>query len=774
MSIQTADAPLVTIRQRMTVSGVVQGVGFRPFVYGLAQQYGLSGFVGNDSDGVFIEVQGPAEAIDQFKDALSTQAPPLAVVERVMAETMLCQPDPIREAKFEIVQSQQQHEVATHISPDVTVCEDCLAELNNPADRRYRYPFITCTNCGPRFTIIQNIPYDRPFTTMAEFTMCPACQAEYDDPADRRFHAQPNGCPDCGPSVWLEENGSQLSLKNKDVFGVVQDALHQGKILAVKGLGGFHLACDARHDAAIVELRQRKGRVAKPFAVMADCLATVEQFAHINHQERALLQSRERPIVLLRKKDDIDLSDHVAPGNRFIGVMLPYTPLHHLVLKANQVLVMTSANLSNEPIVKDNDEARKRLSQLADLFLMHNRPIENRCDDSVVRSVQLTADAPHLLPIRRSRGYAPFPVRLPFEAPSILAVGGELKGTFCQTKGMFGYMSQHVGDVGDWQTLQALEKAAAQFEKLFQQRPEILACDKHPGYLSSEWARKVADGRPVVPVQHHHAHIASVMAEHQLDGVRPVIGFAFDGTGYGDDGAVWGGEVLIADYDRFERFSHLAYTPLAGGDVSVKRPYRLALSQLWAAGFEWAEELPPVIACSNAEQKILRQQLEKNLNCVSTSSMGRLFDAVAALVGGRQIISYEGQAAIEFEATADVDASALSAYQFDIYDRSFSAKPVIEEIIFDLRNRLPRSTISAKFHLGVAELILQVSQQVRDVTGIQDVALSGGVFQNVWLLQKTIKKLKDAGFRPLIHHQVPPNDGGLALGQAVIASRKIQ
>lgn len=787
------------IRCRLTVTGVVQGVGFRPFVYGLADAYGLAGFVGNDSGGVFIEVEGTETAVSQFQHALSNNPPPLAHIENITTETV-----PLKqESSFVIVHSEKQAAANTLISPDICLCNDCLQELFDPGDRRYRYPFINCTNCGPRFTIIKDIPYDRPLTTMADFVMCPDCQKEYDDPRNRRFHAQPNACPVCGPQVWLE-GSVQYSvfsdqLVQDEAIRQAQGLLAAGKIVAVKGLGGFHLACDAANDVALATLRERKGRVDKPFAVMALDVETVRQFAHVSDEEADLLIAKERPIVLLRKRGregaDSDSTLHqgstapsrpyisplVAPGNNTIGVMLPYTPLHYLLLTPNPqppapnpqspVLVMTSANYSSEPIVHRNDEARERLAGLADAFLMHNRAIYGRCDDSVVRILKNQSPISNLhalLPIRRSRGYAPFPVKLPFAVPPTLAVGGELKATFCLAKDGYGYMSQHIGDMENVETLDAFTTAVSHFQAIFRTQPERIVCDMHPNYLSAQWAQ--AQGLPVVAVQHHHAHIAAVMAEHRLDGTVPVIGFSFDGTGYGTDGAIWGGEVMVADYGGFERVMHLNYVPLAGGDVSVQRPYRLALAYLWAAGLAWDEDLPPVAACPAPEQHILQQQLGKNINCVPTSSMGRLFDAVAALIDVRQTITYEGQAAIELEALAA--EGITERYRFELLADTFDAAPLLRDVVADVHAGLETAVIAAKFHNAVADLILNVSLQLRRQTGLNQVALSGGVFQNVRLLQTAVQQLQTHQFETFTHRLVPPNDGGLALGQAMIGRMK--
>jgi hydrogenase maturation protein HypF len=768
------------------VTGVVQGVGFRPFVYGLAQTHGLAGFVGNNSGGVFIEIEGPASALSAFQSDLVQRKPPLAHIEAVAVEDLT----PLGESGFRIVESASEPAANTLISPDICLCADCRRELFDPNDRRYRYPFINCTNCGPRFTIIKDIPYDRPLTTMADFEMCPACLAEYHDPLNRRFHAQPNACPECGPQVWLEESRPPTadrrprSWPGEDALERARSLLQQGRIIAVKGIGGFHLACDAASDDALQTLRNRKGRVDKPFAIMVADLEAARALAEVSDAEAALLTSRERPIVLLRRRPQAALSALIAPGNPYLGVMLPYTPLHELLLEGRGPLVMTSANYSDEPIVKDNAEARERLAQLADALLMHNRDIHVHCDDSVMRVLNLQSPISanssskngDYLPLRRSRGYAPFPVKLPFSVRPTLAVGGELKATFCLARDDYAFMSQHIGDMENLETLQAFERAVEHFQAIFRCRPEIIVSDLHPRYLSARWAHEHAGDRRHIRVQHHHAHIASVMAENGYTGGR-VIGFSFDGTGYGTDGAIWGGEVLLADYAGFDRALHLAYVPLPGGDAAVKRPYRTALAHLHAAGVAWDDDLPPVAACPPAERTVLAHQLRTGLNAVPTSSLGRLFDAVAALCGIRQTVTYEAQAAIEMEALA-VDGTdwgtgeADATYAFEIGATAFDAAPVIRAMVADLRKGVAAPVIAAKFHQSVAELVLTLSRRLRAEHGMETVALSGGVFQNVTLLAHTLRRLRAAGFEVLTHRLVPPNDGGLALGQAVIGAKR--
>lgn len=758
-----------TQRLRIAVRGVVQGVGFRPHVSACAMRCGVTGFVGNDTNGVFIEVEGSAEALQKFQQRLIADAPPLAFIEATTATEIA-----VRDSEsFCIVESAAAAATHTLVAPDISICEDCRRELFDPQNRRSRYPFTNCTNCGPRFTIIRDLPYDRPQTTMAAFAMCAECEREYHNPHDRRFHAQPNACAVCGPQLEFVRQGKSFSA-GEDALQAAQQALRHGDIVAIKGIGGFHLACDAANDAALQTLRARKGRVDKPFAVMARDLDVVAKFAEVSEQERALLLGKERPIVLLRKRANYQLSDLIAPGNEFIGVMLPYSPLHHLLFAASltegnvpETLVMTSGNYSDEPIATGNDEALERLSLLADSFLLHNRAIHLPCDDSVVRVF-----AKQELPLRRSRGYAPFPVTLPFALPPTLAVGGELKSTFCLVTDNHALMSQHIGDMENLETLHAFETSVAHFQRLFRTAPAIIVADKHPRYLSSQWASRYAreHSLPFVEVQHHHAHIAAVMAENGLPGEQPVIGFAFDGTGYGDDGTIWGGEVLLADYASSTRAAHLQYVPLPGGDATIKRPYRAALAHLWAASVEWHEALPPVAACSATEQKILQRQLATNLNCIATSSMGRLFDAVAALAGVRQTVTYEAQAAIELEALAATNVH--EPYNFALLDEApikIAAAPLVRAVAEDVLARVPVAVIAAKFHHAVADLILQLALRLRAQTQLDQVALSGGVFQNVTLLDAAVHKLRAAGFAVFTHSRVPPNDGGLALGQAVIA-----
>ena len=764
------------VRRRIQVRGLVQGIGYRPYIYGLARRHGLTGKVWNESSGVFIEIQGLSTAVDAFQVALLNESPSLAVIQAFSYQQLpVCD-----DSAFTIVESHDSIDGSTPVSPDLAICDDCLRELFDPKDRRFDYPFLNCTQCGPRYTILRELPYDRSRTTMAGFEMCAECLAEYNDPTNRRFHAQPNACPKCGPQVWLvpaEHVSEALKgpdspegwVQSSEAIREAQEAIREGGIVAVKGLGGFHLACDAISDAAVQRLRERKGRSNKPFAVMARSIKAIRLYANVSDEEERILCGRERPIVLLSKKKECSLSVSVAPGNDYVGFMLPYSPLHHLLIE-NEVLVMTSGNRADEPIARDNAEAFTRLAFIADCFLVHNRPIHVVCDDSVVRVF-----GGHEAPIRRSRGYTPLPVTwpIPGEGPTVLAVGGELKATFSLLKPPYAYVGPHIGDMSNLETLQAFERAADHFEGLFRARPEVLVHDLHPGYASTGWAKRRSAEReiPTLGVQHHHAHAASVMVENGLDGSKPVIAVVFDGTGYGTDGAIWGGEFLVADYREFKRVAHLKYVPLPGGDVAVKRPYRVALAHLWAAGIDWDDDLPCVAACPIEERQILRRQLETGLNSVPTSSMGRLFDAVASLIGVRHVVSYEAQAAIEMESICD-DESGPGQSTFDVSNavRTFliDPAPLLRRLIAGHRHGETRESLARRFHQSVAEIICQVCSVIRIRNGIDVVALTGGVFQNVTLQRLAAEILRKDGFQVLTHRVVPANDGGLSLGQAAI------
>lgn len=762
-------------RRRVLVRGIVQGVGFRPFVYGLATELGLSGQVTNTGEGVLAEVEGLPAALEVFCHRIGADAPPLAQVAAVAQESMAVTGG----TGFAIVPSQVTGGVRTLIPPDTATCADCLAELADPADRRYRHPFITCTNCGPRFTIITGLPYDRAATTMAGFPMCPRCAAEYTDPGDRRFHAQPISCHDCGPRLTLRRPG-RAPHTGADVVERARGLLAAGAILAVKGIGGYHLACDAADAEAVARLRRRKNRGDKPFAVLARSLAELEPLVGLDAVERELLTGPQRPIVLLRRRPGAGaLAEAVAPRSADLGVLLPYAPLHQLLLglpgdpPGPGLLVLTSANLAGEPIVTDDREALTRLAPLVDGWVTHDRPIQVPCDDSVLRVVD-----GEVLPVRRSRGWAPLPVPLPVAVRPVLAVGGDLKNTFALARGESAWLSAHVGDMDDLATLRAFDRAVAHLTAVTGVVPELLAADRHPGYRSVRQAGRLARGRPLVRVQHHHAHVAAAMAEHGLDGGEPVIGVAFDGTGYGEDGAIWGGEVLLADYDGFRRLAHLGYVPLPGGDAAVARPYRSALAQLHAAGLPWDPDLPCVQACSEEERRVLEQQLARSLNCVPTSSMGRFFDAVAALAGVCQRAGYEAQAALELEAAAVAHGPA-QPYAFGLRSGEGASEvllvaepaPVLAAVLADLRAGGSAGLIAARFHAGVAALVRTLCAAVRERHGVDRVALTGGVFANAVLSSACARGLREDGFTVLRHHRVPPNDGGLALGQLIIAAR---
>jgi hydrogenase maturation protein HypF len=761
----------MVVRAQVVVRGIVQGVGFRPFVYRLAREHGLGGWVLNSTQGVVIEVEGERERIEDFLGALQAEPPPQALIEKV--ETSLL--PPVGYSSFVIEASREGSEFVL-ISPDICICDDCLRELRDPHDPRYRYPFINCTNCGPRFTIISDIPYDRPKTTMRVFAMCPRCDREYHDPGDRRFHAQPNACPVCGPRVTLAINGARAPQASDEPIETARRLLAEGAIVSVKGLGGFHLACDAINRQAVATLRQRKHRVDKPFAVMSLDVETVRQYCEVQEGEAQLLESPARPIVLLRRRADCPIAPEVAPGNNYIGVMLPYTPLHYLLLGGvgetslppPLALVMTSGNMSEEPIAIGNREAHERLSVLSDYFLLHDRDIHVRCDDSVTRLFRGKEAI-----LRRSRGYAPFPVRLNLELAEILACGAELKNTFCLTKGTYAFLSQHIGDMENYETFVSYQSSIQHFQRLFRVEPRAVAYDFHPNYLATRYALELAEERGLrkVPVQHHHAHVASCMAENGV--TEPVIGVAFDGTGYGTDGRIWGGEFLLADFGHFRRLAHFKYVPLPGGEAAIKRPYRMAVSHLLSALGEEALELPLPLwsMLEPGELALVRRLIATGVNSPPTSSCGRLFDAISALAGVRGVVNYEGQAAIELEMLAAEGVD--DAYDWRLLRRTpmvVDPAPLLRGVVADLQGGVDVGVISARFHNTIAAIVADVCSAARQKTGVGRVALSGGCFQNVYLLGRTIDALEREGFEVLIHHLVPANDGGIALGQAVIAN----
>jgi hydrogenase maturation protein HypF len=760
------------VRAAVRVEGVVQGVGFRPFVYSLATRLGLAGWVGNDADGVFAEVEGPAAGVEDFLAALVRDAPPLAQVDRVTAQPIA----PDGRAGFAIVPSQPgpgdaggRHAL---VSADTATCADCLRELADPADRRFGYPFINCTNCGPRFTIVRDVPYDRPQTTMAGFAMCPACRAEYDDPADRRFHAQPVCCPACGPRLRLIEAPHQPGIGVKQADQALAAAVHvlqSGQVLAVKGLGGYHLAVDARSQPAAARLRAAKHREDKPFAVMVPDLAAARDLCQVDELAESLLISPRRPIVLLPRRAGAGrIADAVAPGNRQLGLMLPYTPLHHLLLRDfPHPMVLTSGNVSDEPIAYQDEDALARLGGLADAFLTHDRPIHIRTDDSVVRPFR---GRPAVL--RRSRGYAPEPlaVRRRFSRP-VLACGAELKNTFCLGREQHAFLSHHIGDLENYETLRSFTEGIGHFQRLFDVTPELVAHDLHPEYLSTKYALDLPDV-DLIGVQHHHAHIASCLADNDADG--PVIGVAFDGTGFGPDGTIWGGEFLLADLAAAERGGALAGLPMPGGAAAIRQPWRMAAVYLDAAFPGALPEGLAVAARNAASWADVLAMARRGVSSPLTSSAGRLFDAVAALLGVRDTINYEGQAAVELEQLAAVDAAhpgyparLTSGLPFTI-----AGSDLVRAAAADLLAGRPADVISARFHRGVAGLIVAGCELLRESSGLGTVALSGGVFQNLLLLGTVTALLESRGFQVLTHSRVPPNDGGISLGQAVVAAAR--
>jgi len=730
----------------------VQGVGFRPWVYQLAQRHRLSGYVFNSTLGVTIEVEGQDEDLDRFESALRSEAPPLAEPGQIRVEHL--EPSGYRE--FTIRDSEDAAGEFVLVPPDIATCADCLADLRDPANRRYRYPFTNCTNCGPRYTIIQEIPYDRPHTTMAGFRQCPDCEREYHDPSDRRFHAQPNACPACGPWVELWDAERMLAQRAGAIEGT-RRLLKEGAILAIKGLGGFHLACDAANDAAVGRLRQRKLRSGKPFALMAASLEKIAEFCQLAQEERAALSGTRRPIVLLERRPASRISGAVAPGVPTLGVMLPYTPLHHLLFEGGEfdALVMTSANLSEEPIAYRNEEVAARLHPLADFFLLHNRAIQTRVDDSVVRIFE---GRERLL--RRSRGYAPRPIELGFAAREVLACGGELKNTFCLTKAHYAILSQHTGDLENLETLEFFEETLAHMKRFFRVEPRAVAHDLHPQYMTTRLALAMR-GIEKIGVQHHHAHIAACMAENGLR--EKVLGVALDGTGYGTDGLIWGGEFLICDFAGFERRFHFRYVPLAGGDTAIRQPWRSALSYLKDAGLDGA---PALEAVPGGARRVVEAMLAGRVNTVDTSSCGRLFDAVSAILGVRLETTYEGEAAIELEALAA--PGIADSYPYSVDDGAIDFRETIRAIARDESSREVRS---ARFHNTVSAAVAETCRRIRARDGLNQVCLSGGTFQNVYLLSRTVQLLREEGFEVYTHAAVPPNDGGLSLGQAAIASR---
>jgi hydrogenase maturation protein HypF len=745
------------------IQGIVQGVGFRPYVHRLATAAGLAGKVWNDSSGVYIEAEGDPQSLQDFLRILPRSVPPLAMIDFMESREIPVSGD----SDFRIAESGPSTDAFTPVSPDIATCEDCLAELFDPDDRRYRYPFINCTNCGPRYTIIHGLPYDRPLTTMAAFTMCPACEGEYFDPANRRFHAQPNACPVCGPRCELRDNQGNR-VPGADPVLTAIERLREGAIVAVKGIGGFHLAVRSADEDAVQRLRKRKRRDEKPFALMARSLEEVRRIAAVGPGEEILLLAPQRPIVLVEKRPDAPVAASISPRNRYFGVMLPYTPLHHLLLADPDLpcLVMTSGNFSEEPIITGNRRAMEVLAPIADFFLWHNRDILVRNDDSITRSF-----GRQVYFLRRSRGYAPAPVRLKKKYPPVLAVGAELKNTVALNSGNYAFVSQHIGDLENSEVFSSFETTAAHLQALYKIQPEVLAYDLHPEYLSTKYALSRQDELPLRGVQHHHAHVASCLAEHQVD--ETVIGISFDGTGYGLDGRIWGGEVLAAGLVEFERLCHFEYVPMPGGSRAIREPWRMAVSYLHLVfGPDWRNvNLPFLRDIEAGNLDLIGQIITRRINCPETSSCGRLFDGFAALSGLRLRNTFEGQAAMELEMSLD-DTGVPPGYPFPRQDGQIRLSAAVRAAVEDVLAGRPASFISARLHRGLVETLADLCEEIRSGRGLQTVVLSGGVFQNLWLLEHLSGALQRRKFTVLTHHLIPCNDGGISLGQLVVAGER--
>lgn len=775
------EKPIELHRFIIEISGIVQGVGLRPFIYNLAKNMDIKGVVQNTPQGVLIDIECGNDILKDFMDNLKSSLPPIARIN----EINIRKGSFIRYTDFLIADSFQTNQKFTLISPDIAICRDCLHELEEVNDRRYRYPFINCTNCGPRFSIIKDIPYDRVKTTMVEFDLCDECLYEYFNPMDRRFHAQPNACAKCGPRLYLKDSKGQdigdtkiieSAKRNNAIISLAVNLLKEGKILAVKGLGGYHLSCDGKNNDAVARLRRRKVREDKPFAVMAKNLKVLSEQVFINEKEEEVLTGYKKPIILLRKKPKYNLAEEIAPRNNFLGVMLPYTPLHQLLLNINpdiDILVMTSGNRSNEPIVYQDDEAQKVLSDIADYFLIHNRIIHRRVDDSVTR---VWRGKEYVL--RRSRGYAPSPIIInhPIKK-NILACGGEQKSVFCLNQGQHFFLSHHIGDLENSETLMAFEAGIKDFQKLFNISPEIVAYDLHPDYLSTNYAQEMDLLR--VPVQHHHAHVVSCMVENGL--TERVLGVVFDGTGFGTDQNLWGGEFLIADLRDFYRYAHLRYLPMPGGAKAIKEPWRMAVAYLldtFGEDFILNKKLSFLKDIDSGNLRLLIEGTIKGINAPLTSSVGRLFDGAAALLNLRTIANYEGQGAIEFEQLAynisykhqgALKEIKLLPYHWQLNKGIIDIRQLIQGIVGDIQRGRAREEVAYRFHITIADVVVKLAKDVRRKTGINKVCLSGGVFQNMLLLDLAFNKLMDEDFKVYVHSEVPVNDGGIALGQGVIA-----
>ena len=765
-------APLATgtdnrkiIRARLDITGTIQGVGFRPFIYRLARTQGLTGHVANTAAGVTIEIDGSEPEIERFAEAIASKKPPLANIEELHIARLEIAPDDSRQS-FQIVESLSTGKRIGPITPDSDVCDNCLAELFDPDDHRYLYPFINCTDCGPRYTLIEKTPYDRPLTAMKHFDLCSRCQAEYSDPFDRRFHAQATCCPDCGPAVTLTTPDGQI-VAGRDPIRLAADLLQAGNIVALKGIGGFHLAVNALDPKAIAKLRERKGRPEKPLAVMAANLDRIKTFAGFSLDEQIVLNGRAKPIVLLPKNSPFPLAENVAPDNRFIGVMLPYTPIHHLLFYHHgfQALVMTSGNLSGSPVVKDNDEAFAKLAKIADYFLLHNRPIITQADDSVIRM-----SGSYSAIYRRARAFVPAVIRLAQDSGRTLALGAIIKNTICMTKEREAFLSQHIGDLDNMDTQAHQKNISRHFQSLLRIEPDLLVHDLHPDYPGSRYARRQKE-LPTIGVQHHHAHAASCMAEHCL--TAPVIALTLDGNGYGPDHTVWGGEVLLADYHTYERLAHLETVAMPGGDAAIREPWRMAFSHLYqafGAGFKGLNL--QMLYDQSDKVDIIRQMIDKSINSPLTSSCGRFFDSVAALLGLRQTVSFEGQAAAELEMLLEPNDHDTASYPLAIVKSDarpwlLPVKPIITAIVHDILADTPPHRISRRFHNTLAALFTRVCREIRDEKNISQVVLTGGVFQNLNLLQQLKTNLEALAFTVYAHEKVPTNDGGISLGQAI-------
>ena len=756
-------------RVQILVRGVVQGVGFRPYIFTLARRRALRGHVFNNASGVLIDVEGDTNAVEQFINEIEFNPPPLSQIESVERRDIFTLAN---HSDFRITESESVGRKSVPIAADMGVCADCLKELFDPKDRRFRYPFINCVNCGPRFTIIEDTPYDRAKTTMREFSMCAECRAEYENPDGRRFHAEPTACSTCGPQLYLTDQSGRELDNGSNAIEHARGLLFSGRILAIKGIGGFHLACDATNSEAVNELRRRKNRDDKPFAMMAGSIEMIEKYCVVSSFERDMLLSTRRPIALLDRKPNSAISDWsraVAPSLSSFGFMLPYTPLHYLLLnRLDRPLVMTSGNVSDEPISYEDRDALESLDEIADFFLLHNRRIHARSDDSVVR-----ARGNKEVVLRRSRGYAPQALKtsVSFER-EILACGAELKNTFCMARGDQVFMSHHIGDLENLESFRSFEQGVEHFKRLFSLKPKVVVYDLHPSYFSTQYAMALSDEWIKIGVQHHHAHIASCMADNSIDG--QVIGVAMDGLGYGTDGRLWGGEFFVADFAQADRVARLEYTPMPGGTKAIREPWRMAAIQLHRAlgaeAFDWSLDFAKRL--DRRAWATLSQMAERGINSPETSSMGRLFDAVASLIGVRDMARYEGQAAIELEMMAD--KSREDSYEFYYSNKIIKASPVICGVVTDLLRRVPKNVIAAKFHNAVAGLILEVGRRIRADKGLRRVVLSGGVFQNRLLLNRAVRLLESDDFQVFTHSRVPANDGGVSLGQAVVANAMIK